>query len=829
MKKNLPVIIAVIVAIAVSYLYFSSVLSGKRLAEHDRLTALGAQKEAVDYYNKTGEITQWSNSMFGGMPTVTFWAKSKGNIAKTFHKIERIGVYPASYLTILILGSFLCLILFGVNPWISILGALLYAFASHNFILIWAGHITKLWALAYLPPLIGSIYYTFTKNKIWGALLTTLFLSLEISAIHPQILYYGFIVVLLFGVVGLIYAFKAKETKEFFIKAAYLVAPLIIALGMNANYLISTQEYSKFSTRGTNELSIDSNKGKSGLSKDYILDYSYDVSEALTAFIPRLKGGSMSEPLGENSKLYKELSKSQGEQQTKKMLSQGLPLYWGSQPIVSGPFYFGALTIFLFVLGLFVVKGREKWWLVSVVALSFLLSLGRYFSAFNNLIIDILPLYNKFRDVKNIVFIQCLGMWLLGLLALKEMFQDKLLSEKKHFDGLKYSTIITGGIALILALIPTIAGSFTGTVDSQLASSGWPAQLVDLLREDRISIARIDAFRSLIFVLLGASVLWFTLKKKLNVKYALIIASVLVLADLWPVNKRYISDENFVSKRQAENPFTPTKADQFILNDKSLDYRVLNITANPFSDGTTSYFHKSIGGYSGAKLYRYQDLIEHGISGDIQKLRGRLQGVKSQADVDEVFSGLNTLNMLNAKYVIYNAEATPLTNGKVLGNAWFAPNVKLVANAKEEIESIEKVAIENTAIVHKQFGEFVSGKNFSNDPTASISLKSYVPNKLVYQSNTSTEQLAVFSEIYYPKGWTAKIDGKVTPYFRANYVLRSLVVPAGSHEITFEFKPKSYVIGNTISLISSIIFILALALILFIEFKKSKKMDVNAK
>jgi len=495
---------------------------------------------------------------------------------------------------------------------------------------------------------------------------------------------------------------------------------------------------------------------------------------------------------------------------------------------VSGPFYFGAITIFLFVLGLFVVKGREKWWLASVVIVSFLLSLGKYFPLLSNLAIDYFPLYNKFRDVKNIVFVQCFAMWLLGMLAIKEIFQDKSLTEKKHLDGLKYSTIIAGGIALIFALIPTLAGSFTGSVDKQLAASGWPAELIDLLKSDRISVARMDAFRSLVFVVLAAGTIWAVLKKKLKAQYALGIALILVLADLWPVNKRYLNDDNFVSARQAENPFTPTKADEIILQDKTLDYRVLNIAVSTFNDASTSYFHKSIGGYSGAKMRRYQDMIEHHISPEIQKLGNNLRTIKSQNDVDDALKGLNAINMLNTKYVIYNPGAAPIVNTQAMGNAWFVSNCKFVANADEEISNINKIDIKSTAVVDKQFGKYIANNNFTKDSLSTITLKSYAPNKLIYQSNTKNEQLAVFSEIYYPKGWVAKIDGKETPHFRANYILRSMIVPAGSHEIVFEFKPKSYSIGGKISLISSILLILAIAGAAFFEYKKRSKAKINA-
>lgn len=822
MKKNLPVIVALLVAFAFSYIYFSPLLTGKRLKEYDKQNALGASKEAVDYYHDTGDVAKWSNSMFGGMPTVTIWLKFKTNIAKLFRKVEKAGIYPATLFIILIMGAYLCLILFGVNPWLSIPGSLTFALATHFFILTDVGHITKLWALAYTPPLIASIYYTFTKKRLIGAILTALFLSLEISAVHPQVTYYVLIAVFFLGLALLVKAIINKTINPFLKSFALLLVSLVLAVGVNAGYLLSTQEYTKYSTRGENIIRPDENTGETGLDKDYILDYSYDVTEALTAFIPRLKGGSMHEPLSENSALYQAIEKSQGRQRAKKFV-ESAPLYWGSQPIVSGPFYFGAITVFLFVLGLFSVRGKEKWWLVSVVIVSFLLSLGKYFPALSHFAIDYIPLYNKFRDVKNIVFIQHFAMWLMGILALKALFQNNSLQQNKKISALKYSTIITGGIALVFAIIPSLAGSFSGNIDQQLTASGWSPDLLELLREDRLSVARADSFRSLIFVLLTAGLIWATLKEKIKPKYALIIGSILVLADLLPVNKKYLNNDDFVSKRKTETAFEATPANKEILKDKSLNYRVLNMSVNPFSDASTSYYHQSVGGYSGAKLQRYQDIIEYHIAPEMQLLGSRLGKVKTQKDLDLVFAGLNTINMLNTKYIIYNPNAAPLLNKEALGNAWYVSDYMLVENANEEIEAIDDVEVSNTAIIHKEFENLLAGKEIRIDSSAVITLKSYEPNRLVYKTSSQSEQLAVFSEVYYPKGWYVYIDGKEARYFRANYILRSMFIPAGEHEIVFEFKPKSYEIGNKISLASSVLMLLAIAGVVFFEIKKREK------
>jgi len=823
MKKNLPVIVALLISFAFSYIYFSPLLTGKRLKEWDKQNAIASSKEAVDYNHANNDVAKWTNSMFGGMPTTTIWLVFKFNIAKQIRIIEKAGIYPATFFIILLLGAFLCLILFGVNPWLSVIGSLIYALATHFFILTEAGHITKLWALAYTPPLIASIYYTFTKNRYIGAALTTLFLSLEISAIHLQITYYALLTLLVLGLALLIQAIRAKTLNAFFKSLAFLLVSLILAIGVNAGYLITTQEYSNFSTRGENILSSDENIGGTGLDKDYILDYCYDVTEALTAFIPRLKGGSMHEHLDESSALYEAIEKSQGRQKAKNFI-ENVPLYWGEQPIVAGPFYFGAITVFLFVLGLFVVRGREKWWLVAIVLVSFLLSLGKFFPALSHFAIDYIPLYNKFRDVKNIVFIQHFAMWMLGIMALQSMFQNKQFPPKKQLSALKYSTITVGGIALVLAIIPSLAGDFSGNVDQQLTAAGWTSELFRLLKEDRLSVARADSFRSFLYVILAAGLLWASIKEKIKPKYALIIGGVLVLADMWPVNKRYLNNSDFVSKRKSEVAFEASLANKEILKDKSLNYRVLNISVNPFSDASTSYFHQSVGGYSGAKLQRYQDMIENHIAPEETQLKIRLTQVKSQADLDSVFVGLNALNMLNTKYIIYNPNASPLQNNQALGNAWFVSDYMLVENAFDEIEAVKNIAVSNTAIVHSEFKNLLDGKEFRIDSLAKITLKSYEPNQLIYTSSCQKEQLAVFSEVYYPKGWHVTIDGKETPYFRANYILRGMIVPAGDHEIVFEFKPKSYDIGNHISLASSLLMLIAIAGAIFHEMKNRKKL-----
>jgi hypothetical protein len=821
-KQTKSVLIIILLFIIISFSYFPSLLNGKKLKTNDVNNWAGMSQEINEYKASTGEASLWTNRAFSGMPTYLISATHQGNLLSPIQKfINKIPI-PVNLIIVNFCLFFLMGLVFGVNPWISFAGALAYGLTTFVFVLIDAGHITKIQTLSYFAILIAGVYLSFNKKLVVGSIITATGLSLMLTANHPQMTYYAGIMVLIMGITYFIYSYKEKTLSDFFKATGLLAVAAIIAVGINFGPLLTTYEYSKYSTRGKSDLVATGNNQTAGLDRDYILDYSYDVGEALTAFIPRFKGGGMSEPLGENSELFKLIEQNQGKDKAKDFV-QHSPLYWGSQPIAGGTFYYGAVLCFLFVLGLFIVKGKEKWWLVSVVVVSFLLSLGKNIPFIANLMIDYFPGYSKFRDVKNIIVIQQFAMALLGLLTVKEVYLRNIDS-KKFINSLKYSFAITGGLALLFAIIPGIAGDFRGSSDAQLIQAGWPQQFIDALISDRKSVLRFDAFRSFIFVAIAAFGLWAFWTKKLKAQYALILWIILILADLWPVDKKYLNDSNFVTKRKAETPYLPTKADEIILQDKGLDYRVLNMSVNPFSDASTSYFHKSVGGYHGAKMKRYQEIIENNLSPEMQVIGTRLRTAKTLADLDALdLSGINAINMLNTKYIIYNPDAAPITNKNAFGNAWFVENYKLVANANEEIKAVKDIKIETTAVIDRQFDKYISGKNFIKDQQASISLKFYAPNKLVYQSKSSTTQLAVFSEIYYPKGWIAKIDGKETTIMRANYILRSLVIPSGNHEIVFEFKPKSYEIGNKVSLASSILLLIAIAGAVFFEYKKRKE------
>jgi hypothetical protein len=586
----------------------------------------------------------------------------------------------------------------------------------------------------------------------------------------------------------------------------FLLIALILAVGTNFSRLYTTYEYGKFSMRGQSDLSLKGENKTSGLDQNYILEYSYDLGEAMTAFIPRFKGGGMSEPLSTSSETYKFIAESQGATQAKKIVEQGMPMYWGSQPISGAPFYFGAVLCFLFVFGIFLVKGKDKWWLVAVFSVALLLSLGKNFSFLTNLMLDYFPGYNKFRDVKNIIVIQQFAMALLGILAVREVYLRRI-SNDEFLKALKYSFGIAGGIALIFAILPGIAGNFSGRTDAEYMKMGWPQQLIDALIADRKSALRTDAFKTFILVLLAAAGLWAYWKNKIKGQYAIVLWVALVIVDMWPVNKKYFNNDNFTSKREIAVPFQEAVVDKEIKKDRDLYYRVLNLN-NPFADARTSFFHQSIGGYHGAKMKRYNELFSYAIEPEMRRLIGGFQNPES---IDSVMSLLPVLNMLNTKYFIYDLNSPPIVNSQALGNAWFVKTVKLVENADEEVTNLNNFDPESTAIINKDFSNDLNGFS-AGSGEGEIKLTEYQPNYLKYEANVNRgSQLAVFSEIYYPKGWRSFIDGKETTHIQADFVLRAMLIPEGKHQVEFKFEPTSYFVGNKISLASSILLILAIA------------------
>lgn len=817
-SKLIKYVLPVILLLIASCIYFSPVLDGKVVQQSDIVHFKGMAKEIQDYRAETGEEALWTNSMFGGMPGYLISTVYKGSITKTIIgfvlKIPR----PISYHLLFLSLFYLMMVALGVNPWLSFAGAMAYGFTSYFFVIFEAGHTSKSLTITYISLLVAGVLLVYRNKRMLGALLSVLGLAWMISANHLQMTYYAAILILIIGVTYLIYAIREKELNSFIKNSAVLIGAAVLALCINISTLWPTYEYSKYTIRGKSELTSNVENKSTGLDKDYILDYSYDIGEALTAFIPRLKGGSMREPVGESSNVYQLLVGSQGKKGALN-IANNLPLYWGSQPIAGGPMYFGAVLCFLFVLGLFVVKGKDKWWIIAAVVVSFLLSLGKYFPALSNIMIDYFPMYNKFRDVKNIIVIQQFAMAFMGVLAVSTIYKREI-SDKSFNKGLLYSFAIMGGFALVLAAIPSLAGDFTAASDARLTQSGWPEQLLEALRADRKMVVQKDAFKAFLFVTMATVVLWAFWKQKLKAQYALALWLVLILADMWPTNKRYLNNDSFVAKRKMAVPYTKTKANDLILQDTDLNYRVLNLTLNPFTDASTSFFHKSIGGYHGAKMGRYQEVIEHHISPEIQKLGGQLNKGVNLNQLEGIFNQAPALKMLNTKYLITNPNGSPIKDPKPIGNAWFVSNFKIVENADEEIAALKSFAPESTAIIDKRFSSFVDKKDYTK--SGSITLSNYTPNHLTYDFQSESEQLTVFSEVYYDKGWNAYIDGEKIQHFRVDYILRALSIPQGKHTIEFKFEPQSYFLGNKISFVSSIIFMLLAIAYGFVLFKQQK-------
>lgn len=794
-----------VILIIISYLYAYPVLEGKVIQQHDKTTFLGTSKEIRDYRDNTGEEALWTNSIFGGMPSYLISTSYNANLIKNVNNLLQLGKRPASQIFLILLGGYVALLMFGVNPWLSLIGAIAIGFTSYNFIIISAGHNSKVFAIAYMAPTIASIYYALKKKMFVGGALTALFLGLMINAGHFQVAYYTFLTVLILGIVEMVYSIKTKDT-SFIKRIGVLIIAAILALGSNFSSLWTTYEYGKYSTRGKSELTHDADNKTSGLDKDYAMDWSYGVDETMTLLIPNFKGGASAGALNEKSSTYEFFKKAQGERYASQVVKQ-LPLYWGTQPFTSGPVYFGAIIIFLFVLGIFLLDKRLKWWLIASTILAILLSWGENFRFFSEIFLDYFPGYNKFRVVSMTLVIAQVTIPLMAFLVLKKII-DGNIEKTKVEKALKHSLYIVGGITLFFTVLPGLFFDFNAAIDQQYIAQGGRA-FVDALQDDRKMLLRNDAFRSLIFILLSAGIIYFYLKGKLKLNYLLGALVVLILVDMWGVDKRYLNDNNFVSKREAKEPFKMSQADKYILQDKDPNFRVFNLTVDPFNDASTAYFHKSIGGYHGAKMKRYQELIEYQISKN----------------------NMNVLNMLNTKYFILpdnNRQPVPQYNPDALGNAWFVDNYQIVENANEEIAALSDFNPGTEAIIDKRFSGYVEGKEFTKDSLSYIKLESYKPNHLIYKAECTNEELAVFSEIYYPKGWNAIVDGEPVDHFRANYVLRAMVIPAGSHTVEFKFEPKSFYVGNKISLASSSILLLLLLLIFGNEFLSYYK-NLNSK
>jgi len=822
-KAYTPHIIAIVFFILLSVSYFIKPLTeGKKLYMPDTAVNIGAKNEVVTYRENTGEQSLWTNSMFGGMPTYLIINPKPAELLRQSHKILNLNhIRPINFIFLYLIGFYIALICFSVNPWISILGSIAYAFSSYFFIIIEAGHATKVMALGYLPTIIGGIHLAFHGKRILGSIIVTFFLALQIIVNHLQITYYTLIITLVYGTVFLIYSIKTHSLKDFLITSAFLLMAALIAVGSNLGVLMPVMEYSKYSTRGKSELVVDAKNQTSGLDKDYATEWSYGIPESFTLLIPNFMGGPSASSLPEKSETFKLYEKYQGAKAAKEAIKRQ-PTYWGKQRFTSGPVYVGAIVCLLFVFAFYVVERKHLWWLVSVTIISLILSWGKYIPAVTSFLLDHLPGYNKFRAVSMSLVIAEFSMPLLAILALSKLFKDNLHQEKV-LKALKYSLGITGGILLFFILFAKGLFSFDAPSDQQYLSQNGGTLLVDALKADRLMLLKRDAARALIFILLASGIVFLYIKKKIKTSYALVGIALLILFDMWGINKRYLNNDNFVAKQKISKPYEASPADKSILSDKTLNYRVLNLAVDPFNDASTSYFHKSIGGYHGAKMQRYQELITFNISKEMQKIYGSFRSQDFKV-ISSTLESCNALNILNTKYIIYNPQAKPLINSSALGNAWFVDKIKWVKNANEEIEALNSFNSKKEAVIDEKFNEQLNGFNHIEDSTRTIELVHYSPNKLIYNSNCSTEQLAVFSEIYYPKGWKVRIDGVEKDHFRANYVLRAMKVPSGKHEIEFFFEPETYYTGQRIATASSALLLFLIIGFVVNEFYRKRKL-----
>lgn len=801
-RQIFPHIIIFALFALIGYLYFPDMFEGKVITQSDVSSWKGAAQEIHKYKAETGQEALWTGSMFSGMPSTTISLSHPGNytafIYKTLHGLQA----PASWLIISMIGFYLLLLCFKTNRWIAAVGAIAFAFCSYNFQIIQVGHATKMTAIAYMPWVLAAIVYAYRYKPLLGAAFTGIALSLEIQSGHPQITYYLGFIVLFYIITEAVIAFKKKAIPQFIKVSLFVLLGATLGFGSNVNSLWPTVEYGKYTMRGGSELTHSKDINTKGLTKEYATAWSYGIAETPNLLIPNFTGGASGGALSKDSETYKMLRQG-GAANADQMIKQ-MPTYWGVQPFTAGPMYMGAITIFLFVLGLVLIKEPIKWWLAAISLLAIPLAWGQHLMWFSSLFYDYVPLYSKFRIPSMILVILQVTLPLLGFYTVNKIFNNSF-DRKTTARGVKIALVITAGFCALFAVLPSLAGSFSSPADGQ-----YPEWLQQTLPSDRESLLRADAFRSLIFILLGAAVIWAGYIKKIRFTHAIGLLGVLIIIDMWTIDKRYLNSGHFVTPREFNQPFQARPVDKEILKDKDPDYRVLDLTVNTFNDSHVSYFHKTIGGYSAAKIQRYQDMIEYHLMPEMQTLVRQLQNQTTISGIDSLLSQLHVLNMLNTKYIVIDPNGAPLYNPATLGNAWFVNEYKAVKTADEEITALKIINPARTAIINENFLPLLKEEKFSPDSAASIRLISYSPNQLEYKYSASVPQLAVFSEIYYPAGWKAYIDGKETPHFRADYILRSMVVPAGEHTITFTFAPESYYAGGWVSRICSSILLLFL-------------------
>ena len=837
--------------IFLAYGFVPQVLTGKIVNQSDISGYVGMANESNTWNDAhPDDRTEWTNSMFGGMPTTMLNGNTKGDWTQPLYNLLLLGKRPASYLLISLLGAFLLMLAFGIHPLIAAGGAIAVTFCSYNMQIIQVGHNAKMLAIAFAPWVLAGVVFTYrcafgVYNKksspekengvkswlpmtILGAVLFALALGFQIKANHVQITYYLAIIILCYAVTLIIWVFGFKQNRHlatrFITASALLLVIGIIGIASNSNRLIPTYIYTQQTMRGGSELSQDGDGKTKGLDLEYATSWSYGWEELPNMMIPNFNGGSSAGSVNPDKSATISLLRSAG-QGNLRQTAKTLPMYWGPQPFTAGPMYMGAITVFLFILGLLLYRGKEKWWLLVPTIIGIFLALGHNFMGFTRFWYYHVPFYSKFRTVSMALVILQITLPVLGFLVLDRIVKNRY--DKKEFmkKGL-IALAITGGFCLLCWLFPGIAGSFSGATDAQMQD-----QIVDALIADRVMIFRQDALTAFVLIALTFILLWWSYLPKAEEEghnrkvLAALGICIMVLVNMFAVGKRYLNGDHFVTPNQFDRQFSARAVDKDILQDPELDYRVLDLTVNVFNDSHPSYFHKNIGGYSPVKLQRYQDLIDQYLTPEINSIYGSIQNATTIGEAEEALPALPVLSMLNDKYIILGEEAY-LENHNAMGACWLVDRAVEAATPDEEIALLGNIDHSKEAIIGKDFGEFAS-KVQPGDSLDTIGITSYAPNRLKYRYSVKSDRAAIFSEIYYPNGWTATVDGTPVDIFRANWTLRGIILPAGEHELEMSFDPKSYKISSNISRASSagliILLILSIAGIYFPAKKKEKE------
>ncbi len=815
-KNNWQHFAAICFFVVLAFVYASPILNGKTLAQSDVIQSKAMQTELLKYEQPDGTRPLWTNQMFGGMPAYQLGIQYSSSIASVVFKgITKLLPSPSHLIVLYCFCAYILFSILGLNFWISLLGAIAIGFTSYNFIIIEAGHLNKGLAISFFPLILASCFLAYRKNYLWAVILASIGMALELRAGHIQMTYYLFLAIGLLVILQAWLAYREKAWRGFLVGSAALALGILIGMSTNITNILINREYVSETMRGGTELSLNAKDKKSvtGLDKDYAYQWSQGIGECITFMIPNAYGGGSGTKLPNDAEAVNLLTqKGVAKNQAEGFIGQFS--YWGPKPFTSGPTYFGAIVLFLFILGIFIVRNPLKWWIISAVLLSVCLSLGKHFDSFSNLFFDYFPMYNKFRAVESILVVAALLIPVLAAIALQEIIDASAERKKEIIRTGKKIVYGTVGVLVLLWLVPSAFFDFQGESDKVVIeqimqmSNGDQAfsdQMVSALHNDREQLFKNDTLRSLAFIALAITLLYLLVVKKTKKEYVLVGLALLVLVDMWVIDKRYLNNDGYVSKSKVKNYFQPREADFQILQDKDPNYRVFDVSVNTFNTASTSYFHKTIGGYSAVKLRRIQDIIEHQLSVD----SGNREGV---------------LNMLNTKYfIVQNSQKNQpmaIPNPDALGNAWFVRKVIITDGANAEMLALNKLNPKVELVADAQFTAVIQPIPAVIDTNATIKLTAYEPEHLTYDYQSITAQTVVFSEIYYKAGWKAFIDGKEEPYFRANYILRALQVPEGKHKIEFTFRPETYYTGEKISYAGSALLVLLLLGGIFITFRK---------